>query len=70
MECLPGPGSGTDDRGCLYLNDHRFGKTTSCAIGLLVVGNLRVEPDGRWLAFSVLNTDQFTPTATTGLLEL
>ncbi|NMC46613.1 MAG: hypothetical protein GYA52_07230 [Chloroflexi bacterium] len=35
-----------------------------------VVGNLRWSPDGRWLAFSVLNTDQFTPTATTGLLEL
>ncbi|NMC47794.1 MAG: hypothetical protein GYA52_13285, partial [Chloroflexi bacterium] len=32
--------------------------------------NLRWSPDGRWLAFSVLNTDQFTPTATIGLLEL
>ena len=35
-----------------------------------IVGNLHWSPDGKWLAFSVLNTDQFTPTSTTGLLEL
>jgi WD40 repeat protein len=55
----------------LYLS-HPDGTSKRLAIQLdyWPVSNVSWSPDGKWLAFNGINTDLFTPTSTTGLLNV